>query len=90
VTVSNRPVIEFPCEGYPIRVIGQSDAALRSSVLAVVRQFDASFDEATVAEQPSRHGKYTSVRLAIRATGSAQLKALHEALLANPLVRVVL
>lgn len=88
--MTERPLIEFPCEGYPIKVIGNSSATLRASVVRIVRNHDAGFSEDTVEEQPSRRGTYTSVRLSIRATGETQLKALHEDLMAHPLVKLVL
>lgn len=88
--MSDRPVIEFPCENYPIKVIGNSSATLRRSVVRIVRTHDAWFSEETVEEQPSRKGTYTSVRLSIRATGETQLKALHADLMAHPLVKLVL
>ena len=84
------PRIEFPCEDYPIKVIGESGDTLRASVVAIVRTHDQTFEEATVVEQRSRAGNYTSVRLCIRATGEPQLKALHADLMAHPLVRLVL
>jgi putative lipoic acid-binding regulatory protein len=88
--VADRPVIEFPCEAYPIKVIGNSSGLLRQTVVSIVREHDAGFEEATIREQPSRQGTYTSVRLSIRATGEPQLKALHRDLMAHPLVRLVL
>jgi putative lipoic acid-binding regulatory protein len=38
----------------------------------------------------SRAGKYCSVRLSITATGEPQLRALHRALLEEPLVKLVI
>ena len=88
--MSDRPVIEFPCDDYPIKVIGASSATFSRTVIEIVRVHDDAFQEATVQEQPSSKGTYTSVRLSIRATGEQQLKALHEDLLAHPLVKLVL
>jgi putative lipoic acid-binding regulatory protein len=86
----DRPVIEFPCEDYPIKVIGSSSESLRKSVISIVRLHDEAFSEQTVEEHASSQGSYTSVRLSIRATGERQLKALHEDLMAHPLVKLVL
>jgi putative lipoic acid-binding regulatory protein len=90
VIVSERPLIEFPCDDYPIRVIAASSAGLREAVVEIVRVHDDVFREDTVEEQPSRRGNYTSVRLAIRATGERQLRALHADLMAHPAVKLVL
>ena len=88
--MTDRPVIEFPCEDYPIKVIGSSSDTLRETVLQIVRSHDADFSELTVEERASSQGTYTSVRFSIRATGERQLKALHAELMANPLVKLVL
>ena len=88
--MDERPRIEFPCEGYPIKVIGSSHELLRRQVIRIVRRHDETFREETVTEQPSRKGAYTSVRLVIRATGVEQLKALHAELMTLPEVRMVL
>jgi len=88
--VNDRPRIEFPCDHYPIKVIGNSSQVLTRSVVDIVRTHDSEFREETVEEQPSSKGNYTSVRLSIRATGENQLKALHEDLMSHPLVKLVL
>lgn len=88
--VHEPPRIEFPCDDYPIKVIGTSSDSLVSSVVDIVRAHDGVFEESTVVEQKSRAGNYTSVRISIRATGETQLKALHAALMAHPLVKLVL
>ncbi len=88
--MAESPRIEFPCDDYPIKVIGESHELFRRQVMGIVRRHDASFREGTVTEQPSRRGNYTSVRLLIRATGEAQLKALHGELMALPCVKMVL
>lgn len=88
--MSERPLIEFPCDGYPIRVIATSSETLRESVVEIVRLHDDGFQDHTVEERPSRGGNYTSVRLSIRATGERQLRALHADLMAHPLVKLVL
>lgn len=88
--MDDKPVIEFPCENYPIKVIGSSSETLRASVVEIVRIHDTAFREDSVEEYPSSKGTYTSVRLSIRATGEQQLKALHEDLMSHPLVKLVL
>jgi putative lipoic acid-binding regulatory protein len=87
--VSDKPLIEFPCENYPIKVIGNSGDTLRRNVVDIVRMHDETFSESSIEENPSSQGNYTAVRLAIRATGERQLKALHEDLMSHPLVKLV-
>jgi hypothetical protein len=88
--MENRPAIEFPCDDYPIRVICERGDGLVDSVVEIVRSHDAGFQAASVSEQPSRKGTYVSVRIAIRATGERQLRALHADLMAHPMVKLVL
>lgn len=84
------PKIEFPCEGYPIKVVGHNDDDFRGFVIETVQIHapDLDISEVTVAE--SRTGKYLSVRLSITATGEDQLKRLHQDLMASGRVQTVL
>ena len=85
-----KPVIEFPCDDYPIKVIASHSITLLQSVVEIIRQHDATFQEGCVEERPSSKGNYVSVRVCICATGEPQLKALHRDLMALPLVKMVL
>ncbi len=87
--VSEPPKIAFPCD-YPIKVILVSGEMHVSEVLAVVQQHAPEVDELNADVKPSRNGNYGSVRLSIRATGEAQLTALHQALMNLPYVKMVL
>lgn len=81
--------IEFPC-GYPIRIIGEQGRDFRARVLEIVRDHAGPVDEASVSVRESRDSNFCSVRVTIVATGEPQLKALHQALMAEPAVRMVL
>jgi len=61
-----------------------------SEVLAIVQTYAPEVDELNAQVQPSRNGKYGSVRLEIQATGEAQLQALHRDLMALTYVKMVL
>ncbi|MDZ7669577.1 MAG: DUF493 domain-containing protein [Gammaproteobacteria bacterium] len=87
--MSEPPRIEFPCD-YPIRIIGEQHEGFRDMVLDVVRDHVETIREWSVNVQESRRGAYCSVRVTIVATGEAQLRALHGALMARPGVRMVL
>ena len=88
--MEEKPTIEFPCDDYPIKVIARSSVELTRTVIEIVRLHDSGFQETTVSFNASSKGKYTSVRLAIRATGETQLRALHQDLMSHPLVKLVL
>jgi len=81
--------IQFPCD-YPIHIIGERYENFSVTVLDIVRCHAPGMDDASVSVRESRAGNYCSVRVTIVATGEVQLKALHEALLAEPAVRMVL
>ncbi len=88
--MDDRPAIQFPCDDYPIKVIGSASDTFAPSIVAIVQAHDEGFVAASVVEQPSSKGNYTSVRLSIRATGETQLKALHADLMSHPQVKLVL
>ena len=81
--------IAFPCD-YPLRVIGEKDLSFRRTVLDIVRVHAPDLEETSVSVRDSRDGNYCSVRFTIVATGEDQLRALHQALIADPRVRMVL
>lgn len=87
------PKIDFPCD-YPIKVIvvvdPQRSAEQLDEVLSVVHAHAEPINPDTLQQQPSREGKYVSVRMDIVATGEGQLRALHSALRALPYVKLVL
>ena len=84
------PVIEFPVDDYPIKVIGAVGDEFFGEVLSIVQGHVEDFDADKVVSQPSSKGNYVSLRLSIRAASEAQLKALHGELMAHPLVKLVL
>jgi putative lipoic acid-binding regulatory protein len=88
--VEEKPVIQFPVEDYPIKVIGAARAEFASHVAAIIQVHDDSFAEEHIDARPSSKGNYVSLRLSIRATSESQLKALHRDLMAHPLVKLVL
>jgi putative lipoic acid-binding regulatory protein len=83
------PKIEFPCD-YPIKVIGQADADFCEFVIATVKTHAPDLDIERIEENPSRNGKYLSVRLWILATGEQQLQQIFEDLKASGRVQMVL
>jgi len=83
------PKIEFPCE-YPIKAIGDNGDDFQTLVIETVKKFVPDLDETKVTLNPSRKGNFVSVRFIIQATGKAQLKILHEALMATGRVKMVI
>ena len=88
--MEEKPVIEFPVDEYPIKVIGDAGDEFLAQVAAIVRSHDEGFAAKDVVSQRSRKGTYVSLRITIRATSEVQLKALHTELMAHPQVKLVL
>ncbi|MGB5323874.1 MAG: DUF493 domain-containing protein [Pseudomonadales bacterium] len=86
---SDTPKIAFPCD-YPIKVLGRSHVSFRADVIAVVLEHDPHFDPASISQRESRRGAFHALTLTIRATGVAQLEALHAALQRIDAVKMVL
>ncbi|MCO4757781.1 MAG: DUF493 family protein [Oceanospirillaceae bacterium] len=84
------PKIEFPCENYPIKVLGRGGDNFQSLVIEVVQQHAPDLDVTTITVQDSKKGTFQSVRFSITATGEAQLSALHKALMDTGRVTMVM
>ena len=89
MSANDRPIIEFPCPDYPIKVIGEAFDGYVEQVLAVVEKH-GELSVAPKAPVPSRNGRFVSLTVLIVATGEDQLKALHGALKVLPFVKMVL
>jgi putative lipoic acid-binding regulatory protein len=81
--------IKFPCEDYPIKVIGTTGVGFKDMVIEVLAKY-AKIDLKTLAERQSSNGKYTTVQLHIIATGEEQLRDINSALRATGQVQMVL
>ena len=84
------PKIEFPCERYPIKVIGEAGEGFRELVLEVIQRHAPDCDETTLVTRDSRNGRFLSVQVLITATGVEQLQAIHVDLRATGRVHMVL
>lgn len=81
--------IEFPCDDYPIKVIGDTSVGFTAAVMEVLHKY-AQVNLKTLAERQSSNGKYTTVQLHIVATGEDQLRDINSALRATGFVHMVL
>jgi putative lipoic acid-binding regulatory protein len=82
-------LIEYPSR-FPIKVMGAKVDGFVNAVTTIARQFDPTFDAATVELRDSSAGNYLGVTITITATSRAQLDDLYRALSSHPLVKVVL
>ena len=84
------PKIEFPCENYLIKIVGEAGRDYDAAVLEMVELHAPGFDRELVTIRDSSNGRYCSVSVRITATGEPQLKAIFEELKRHPSVRMVL
>lgn len=84
------PKIEFPCEDYHVKIIGDNCAEFMDTVLDIVCKHAPEFDKSKAEQVPSTNGRFLSVRVWITAQGLEQLTSLNEDLRATGFVRVVL
>lgn len=82
-------LIEYPSR-FPIKVMGQRVDGLVHAITTIAKQFDPTFDAATVELRESSTGKYLGVTITITATSREQLDELYRTLSTHPMVKVVL
>ncbi|HXD39036.1 MAG TPA: DUF493 family protein [Ramlibacter sp.] len=82
-------LIQYPSR-FPIKVMGAKVDGFVHAVTTIARQFDPTFDAATVELRDSKAGNYLGVTITINATSREQLDELYRALSSHPMVKVVL
>ena len=83
------PRIEFPCR-YPIKVIVEMSHDVIRQIVEIISVHDMHISPDEVSQNPSRTGKYVSIRYEMWATGQSQIEALFRDLKKCDAVRVVL
>lgn len=84
------PKIEFPCEDYPVKIMGDSGAEFHAFTLEVMERHAPGFDQNRITVKTSRNGRFQSITVFITATGVEQLEALHKELQASDMTKMVL
>jgi uncharacterized protein len=87
---SQPPKIEFPCENYPIKVLGESAPELHSYVIDIMERHAPGFDQTRITINESSKGRFQSLTVWITATGVDQLTAIHNDLRINRLIKMVM
>ena len=85
----NDSLIQYPSR-FPIKVMGAKVDGFVEAITHVARQFDPTFDAASVELRPSRGGNYLGVTITVTATSREQLDELYRTLSSHPMVNVVL
>ncbi len=86
----SEPRIEFPCPGYPVKILGVAGSAFREYVLNTVELHAPGFDVSRVSIRDSSKGSFQSITVFITATGEQQLSDLNDALRTSKMVKLVL
>lgn len=89
-TEQKPPKIEFPCENYPIKVLGDADHEMHTLVIEVMERHAPGFDQTRITINESSKGRFQSVTVWITATGIEQLTAIHEDLRISKKVKMVM
>ena len=82
-------LIEYP-SAFPIKVVGVNEDGFVHAITHIARQFDPTFDAATIELRESGGGKYLGVTITVLATSRAQLDELYRTLSTHPLAKWVL
>lgn len=90
MTDQKPPKIEFPCENYPIKILGDAGDELHALVIEVMERHAEGFDQACIKINRSSRGTYQSITVVITATGIPQLEAIHNDLRSKPITKMVL
>lgn len=90
MTEQQPPKIEFPCEDYFIKVLGDADAEMHSYVLEVIERHAPGFDQTRITIAESSKGRFQSLTVWITATGEPQLRAINDDLRINKKIKMVM
>lgn len=88
--MTDAPKIEFPCENYPIKVLGEAAPELHTYVIEIMERHAPGFDQTRITINESSKGRFQSVTVWITATGIDQLTAIHNDLRINRLIKMVM
>ena len=89
-TEQQAPTIEFPCENYPIKIIGDSCDDFIEIIMAVMQRHAPEVDPSAITRRDSSNGRFLSVQVCIHAQCIEQLEDINRDLLETGIVRMVL
>lgn len=84
------PKIEFPCEDYPVKVMGEAGVEYHEFAVEIMERHAPGLDRTRITVRDSRNGTFQSITFFITATGIDQLQALHEELKSSSKTKMVL
>jgi len=84
------PKIEFPCEDYLIKIVGDSLPDYKPFVASVLVKYDNRITVNSFKENPSKNGRFVSLNVRMNIEKEEHLKQLFEELKVNSMVKMVL
>lgn len=88
-TTTTDSLIEYPCD-FPIKIMGAMHDDFAQTIVALVLEYDATFDAGKIEMRPSSKGSYLGLTVTVRAISREQLDNLYRALTAHPMVKIVM
>lgn len=89
-TSEDAPKIEFPCENYPIKIMGSAGEVFKQEALKVIKLHAADFSGKNMHINMSKNGNYQAITVAICAQSEQQLKDIFEDLKKIDGIQIVL
>lgn len=80
MTEIEKPMILFPCESYPIKVVARAEHGLRDRLDAVFVRFFGQFPSHRVHERQSAQATFVAFTYEMTVSDISQLSELHEEL----------
>jgi len=90
VSQPEAPKIEFPCDDYMIKVVGDAEVALRDFVHQVLVRYDSRLTLESYKSRPSRNGRFESLTVFMRVEEEGHLSELFEVLKSDDRVKMVI
>lgn len=87
--MDNEQLLEFPCD-FPIKAMGVRSDDFKNLVTDIIGRHTPDLDTTTLRIQDSRHGRYQSVTLTVRARSREQLDAIYQDLTTHERVVIAL
>ncbi len=82
-------LITYPTD-FPIKAMGLTTPDFATAIGAAVREILPAFDPATIRQEKSKTGKYTSLTLTVHVDSREQLDSVYRLLTSHPMVKIVL
>ena len=86
------PKIEFPCEGYLLKILGDNADDFQEFVIETLKSHskEEHIDRLSIKAAESRNGRFISISVKIVAQSEQQLSDIHKTFMATGRVKMVM